>query len=139
MVIHESLRLYPPATILHRKAFKDMKFGDIFVPKGVIVWTSLATIHTDPEIWGPDAYDFKPDRFANGISGACKLPYLYMPFGMGPRVCLGQNLAMIELKIIIALIVTNFSFSLSPNYLHSPAGRLVLEPETGVDLLMKKL
>ncbi|XP_050370482.1 cytochrome P450 714C2-like [Argentina anserina] len=139
MVIHESLRLYPPVTIMSREAFKDMKFGDIHVPKSVNVWTSVATVHTDPEIWGPDAYDFKPDRFANGIAGACKLPYLYMPFGMGPRVCLGQNLAMIELKVVIALIVTNFSFSLSPNYRHKPAQKLVVEPETGVDLLMKKL
>ncbi|PRQ34879.1 putative cytochrome P450 [Rosa chinensis] len=139
MVIHESLRLYPPVTIMSREAFKDMKFGDIHVPKSVNVWTSVATIHTDPEIWGPDAYDFKPERFANGITGACKLPYLYMPFGLGPRVCLGQNLAMIELKVVIALIVTNFSFSLSPNYSHRPAQRLVVEPETGVDLLMKKL
>lgn len=139
MVIHEGLRLYPPVTVMSREAFKDMTFGDIHVPKGVNVWTSVATLHTDPEIWGPDAYEFKPDRFANGITGACKLPYLYMPFGLGPRVCLGQNLAMIELKVVIALIVTNFSFSLSPNYSHGPTQRLVIEPENGVDLLVKKL
>ncbi|XP_004294853.1 PREDICTED: cytochrome P450 714C2-like [Fragaria vesca subsp. vesca] len=139
MVIHESLRLYPPVTIMSREAFKDMKFGDFHVPKSVNVWTSVVTIHTDPEIWGPDAYDFKPDRFANGITGACKLPYLYMPFGVGPRVCLGQNLAMFELKVVIALIVTNFSFKLSPNYSHEPAQKLVIEAEKGVDLVMKKL
>uniref|UniRef100_A0A2N9FED0 Cytochrome P450 n=1 Tax=Fagus sylvatica TaxID=28930 RepID=A0A2N9FED0_FAGSY len=139
MVIHESLRLYPPVAVVSREAFKDMKFGDIHVPKGVNLWTLVLTLHTDPEIWGPDAYNFNPDRFANGITGACKHPHLYMPFGVGPRVCLGQNLAMIELKILIALILSNFSFSLSPSYSHSPALTLVIEPKHGVNLLVKKL
>ncbi|KAM1226449.1 hypothetical protein ACFX13_005910 [Malus domestica] len=139
MVIHESLRLYPPVSVVSREALKDMKFGDIHVPKGVNVWTMVVTLHTDPEVWGPDSYAFKPDRFANGITGACKLPHLYMPFGVGPRICLGQYFAMVELKVLIALIVSNFSFSLSPKYRHAPTLRLVVEPEHGVDLLVKKL
>jgi cytochrome P450 len=139
MVINESLRLYPPVAVVSREALVDMKFGNIQVPKGVNLWTLVVTLHTDPENWGPDALKFKPDRFANGITGACKLPHLYMPFGVGPRVCLGQNLAMVELKVLIALIVSNFSFSLSPKYVHSPALQLVIEPGHGVDLLVKKL
>lgn len=139
MVIHESLRLYPPVPIVSREAFKDMKFGDIKVPKGVNVWNLVVTLHTDPDIWGPDAYSFNPQRFANGITGACKLPHLYMPFGVGPRVCLGQNLAMVELKILISLILSNFSLSLSPKYKHAPAIKLVIEPEHGVDLVLRKL
>ncbi|KDP45666.1 hypothetical protein JCGZ_17273 [Jatropha curcas] len=139
MVIHESLRLYPPVPIISREAFQDMKFGNINAPKGVNVWTMVTPLHTDPEIWGTDSYNFNPQRFANGIAGACKFPYSYMPFGVGPRVCLGQNLALVELKILIALILCNFSFSLSPKYIHSPVIRLVIEPENGVNLLIKKL
>ena len=139
MVIHESLRLYPPVAVVSREAFKDMKFGDILVPKGVNIWTMVSALHTDPEIWGTEAYRFNPDRFANGITGACKLPQMYMPFGVGPRVCLGQNLAMVELKVLISLLLSNLSFSLSPKYSHSPVLRLVIEPENGVDLLVKKL
>ncbi|WCJ34905.1 Cytochrome P450 714A2 [Euphorbia peplus] len=116
-----------------------MKFKNITVPKGVNVWTLVLPLHTDPEIWGEDSYKFKPERFENGISGACKYPYLYMPFGVGPRICLGQNLAMVELKMLIALVVTNFSFSLSPNYVHSPAQKLVMEPEHGLYLVLNKL
>ncbi|CAK9142340.1 unnamed protein product [Ilex paraguariensis] len=139
MVIHESLRLYSPVAVVSREALKDMKFGDINVPKGVNLWTFVLTLHTDPEIWGPDSYKFNPERFANGITGACKLPHLYMPFGVGPRVCLGQNLAMVELKILLSFILTNFSFTLSPTYIHSPALNLVIEPGNGVNLYVKKL
>ncbi|KAL3531004.1 hypothetical protein ACH5RR_010326 [Cinchona calisaya] len=139
MVVNESLRLYPPVSVISREAFKDMKFGNINIPEGVNVWTFVLTLHTDPEIWGPDSYQFKPDRFANGITSACKLPHLYMPFGVGPRVCLGQNLALVEMKILIALILSNFSFTLSPTYIHSPALQLVIEPGHGVNLYVKKL
>ncbi|KAJ9145784.1 hypothetical protein P3X46_028124 [Hevea brasiliensis] len=139
MVIQETLRLYSPVPVVSREAFKNMKFGNINVPKGVNIWTMVLPLHTHPEIWGSDSYKFNPERFANGIAGACKYPFLYMPFGVGPRVCLGQNLAMVELKILIALLLSNFSFSISPKYIHSPALRLVIEPEHGVNLLVKKL
>ncbi|WCJ34907.1 Cytochrome P450 714C2 [Euphorbia peplus] len=139
MVIQESLRLYPPVTVISREALKDIKVGNITLPEGVNVWTLVLPLHTDPEIWGEDSYKFKPERFGNGISGACKYPYLYMPFGVGPRICLGQNLAMVELKMLVALIVTNFSFSLSPNYVHSPVQKLVIEPEHGLYLVFNKL
>lgn len=139
MVIHESLRLYPPVPLVSREAFKDMKFGDIEVPKGVNLWTMVVSSHTDADTWGSDACQFNPNRFANGITGACKLPHLYMPFGVGPRVCLGQNLAMYELKILISLILSKFSISLSPKHIHSPCLKLLIEPEYGVNLLVKKL
>ncbi|KAA8543617.1 hypothetical protein F0562_021637 [Nyssa sinensis] len=69
MVINESLRLYPPVAVVSREALKDMKFGNISVPKGVNLWTLVVTLHTDPEIWGSDGYEFNPDRFVNGITG----------------------------------------------------------------------
>ncbi|KAK0577948.1 hypothetical protein LWI29_002719 [Acer saccharum] len=134
MVIQETLRLYPPVAVVSREAFKDMIFGGINVPKGVNVWTLVSTLHTDPKIWGSDAYKFNPGRFSNGSS-----THLYMPFGAGPRVCLGQKLAMVELKMLMALLLSKFSFSLSPKYVHSPTLRLVIEPEHGVQLLVKKL
>ncbi|XP_060176325.1 cytochrome P450 714C2-like [Lycium barbarum] len=139
MVINESLRLYPPVAVVSREALKEMKFGEINVPKGVNIWTLVTTLHTDPKIWGTDSYKFNPERFANGIRGACKFPHVYMPFGVGPRVCLGQNLAMVELKILISLILTKFSFTISPKYVHSPALNLVIEPGHGVYLSLRKL
>ncbi|CAI9103164.1 OLC1v1001610C1 [Oldenlandia corymbosa var. corymbosa] len=139
MVINESLRLYPPATIMSREVFEDMKFGDIVIPKGVNVWAFVLTLHTDPEIWGNDSYEFNPQRFADGVAKACKYPQAYMPFGMGPRICLGQHLATVELKILIALIILRFSFTLSPTYIHSPVLRYIIVPKHGVNLCFKKL
>ncbi|KAE8709970.1 Cytochrome P450 isoform 2 [Hibiscus syriacus] len=139
MVINESLRLYSPAAIVPREALGDVKFGGINVPKGVGVFVSLITLHLDPDLWGPDADKFIPERFADGISGACKVPYAYMPFGAGPHTCIGQHFAMMELKIFLVHMLSNFAFTLSPKYIHSPFMNLVVEPEFGIDLLVTRL
>ena len=137
MVIYESLRLYPVGFMLTREALEDTTFGGIEVPKGVSIWVMLMTLYQDPNIWGSDVDEFNPGRFANGINGACELPHVFLPFGTGPRSCLGQNFAMAKLKILLSLIVSNFTFSVSPNYRHSPIMNLIIEPEFGVDLLVR--
>uniref|UniRef100_A0A1D1XMK0 Cytochrome P450 734A1 n=1 Tax=Anthurium amnicola TaxID=1678845 RepID=A0A1D1XMK0_9ARAE len=138
MVIQETLRLYAPAFFTSRETLQDLKFGDIHIPEGTIIRIPISKLHTDPEIWGPDAHEFNPERFAQRISGACKFPHAYIPFGLGTRSCVGQHFAMVELKIVLSLILSKFTFSLSPKYCHSPAFRLTLEPEFGVPLMMNK-
>ncbi|KAJ9188993.1 hypothetical protein P3X46_000336 [Hevea brasiliensis] len=125
MVIQEVLRLYPAVTLATREAMQDVKLGDLQVPK---VW-----------LWGPDADTFNPERFINGVTGACKSSQAYIPFGLGARVCPGQNLAVIELKVFFAVILSKFKFTISPNYQHSPTYGLLLEPEHGVNLLIQKI
>ncbi|XP_060181582.1 cytochrome P450 714A1-like isoform X1 [Lycium barbarum] len=139
MVIQEAMRLYPPAAFVSREALEDTQIGHIVVPKGVCLWTLIPTLHRDPEIWGRDANEFKPERFENGVSGACKLPQVYIPFGLGPRLCLGRNFAMVQLKVVISLIISKFRFSLSPKYRHSPAYRMIVEPGQGVHILVERL
>ncbi|KAM5573026.1 hypothetical protein ABKV19_012856 [Rosa sericea] len=101
------------------------------------IWIAIASLHRDPKNWGPDANEFKPERFANGITEACKFPHAYLPFGFGSRLCIGQTFAMIELKIVLSLLLSKFSFSLSPNYHHSPVLKMVLVPEHGINLLVR--
>ncbi|XP_073130523.1 cytochrome P450 714C2-like [Henckelia pumila] len=139
MVIQETMRLYPAAHTIGREALTDMKLGNLFVPKGVNLWTMVVMLHTDPTLWGPDALEFKPQRFENGISGACKNPNSYVPFGFGQRVCIGQHLAMLELKMLFALILSNFSWSLSPEYVHSPALTIIIKPKHGILIRLQKL
>lgn len=139
MVINESLRLYPTVVFMSREALEDMHFGKLMVPKGVNIWVPVISLHRDTSIWGPDADEFNPDRFVNGVAGACKVPQLYQPFGAGPRICAGLNLAIVELKIVLAILLTKFSFSVPPTYQHSPVFNLVIEPEHGINLTMKKI
>ncbi|RDX65094.1 Cytochrome P450 714A1, partial [Mucuna pruriens] len=139
MVIKEVLRLYPPAAFVSREAYEDIQIGNLNVPKGVCLWTLIPTLQRDPEIWGPDANEFKPERFSEGVSKACKFPHAYVPFGLGTRLCLGKNFAMVQLKVVLALIISKFSFSLSPSYRHSPAYRMIVEPGHGVYILIQKI
>ncbi|KAF8009814.1 hypothetical protein BT93_J0722 [Corymbia citriodora subsp. variegata] len=139
MVIQETLRLYPPAAFVSREALEDTKIGNVNVPKNVCIWTLIPTLHRDPEIWGMDANEFKPQRFADGISKACKYPQAYVPFGLGPRLCLGKNFAMVQLKIILSLIVSRYTFSLSPKYQHAPTYQMIVGPKHGVRITIQKI
>lgn len=137
MVIQESMRLYPSGVLIARAILANVKLGDLDVPKGTNIHVCSAALHCDPENWGPDADEFKPERFANGISNACKHPQAYVPFGFGTRVCIGQTFAMTQLKIVLSLILSKFSFSLSPNYRHSPVHKMILMPKHGIRLLVE--
>ncbi|KAK8514386.1 hypothetical protein V6N13_063277 [Hibiscus sabdariffa] len=137
MVIQEALRLYPPGAFVSREALEEIQLGNMTIPKGVCIWTLIPTLHRDAEIWGADANEFKPERFSDGVSKACKFPQAYIPFGVGPRLCLGKNLAMVQLKIVLAIIISKFAFTLSPKYQHSPAYRMIVEPGNGVQILIQ--
>ncbi|XP_054807904.1 cytochrome P450 714C2-like isoform X3 [Prosopis cineraria] len=139
MVIQETLRLYPPATFVIRSALQDIKLKRISIPKGMNIQIPIPLLQQDPELWGPDANMFNPQRFANGIMEACKTPQAYLPFGIGARICAGQHFAMAELKVILSLILLRFQFSLSSSYRHSPAFRLVIEPGEGVVLMVRRI
>jgi cytochrome P450 len=139
MVIQETLRLYPPASVMMQEALTDVKLGNIEVPRGTIVQVPRLMLHLDKEAWGADADEFRPDRFANGVAAACRAAHMYVPFGHGPRTCIGQNLAMAELKVVLARLLTKFAFSPSPRYRHSPAFRLTIEPGFGLPLMVTKL
>ncbi|XP_025808602.1 cytochrome P450 714C2-like isoform X2 [Panicum hallii] len=139
MVIQETLRLYPPAAFVAREALNDLKLGSLNIPKGTNIRIPVALAHRDPVLWGPNSDRFDPGRFANGIAGACKAPHMYMPFGVGARTCAGQNLPMVELKVVLSLLLSKFEFALSPNYVHCPAFRLTIEPGNGVPLIFQKL
>ncbi|XVE76813.1 hypothetical protein DITRI_Ditri13aG0010300 [Diplodiscus trichospermus] len=86
------------------------------IPKGTIIQVPVATIHQILDLWGPDAHQFNPERFANGILGACKHPQAYLPFRVGARTCVGQHFAMTELKVVLSLILSKFRFPVSPSY-----------------------
>uniref|UniRef100_A0ACD5YIK4 Uncharacterized protein n=1 Tax=Avena sativa TaxID=4498 RepID=A0ACD5YIK4_AVESA len=139
MVIQETLRLYPPASLMMREALTDIRIGDLDVPRGTIVQVTRSMLHLDKEAWGLDADEFRPSRFVNGVAAACKPAHMYAPFGIGARTCIGQNLAMTELKVVLARLLSRFAFSPSPRYRHEPVFRLTIEPGFGMPLMVTRL
>ncbi|KAK4722887.1 hypothetical protein R3W88_013120 [Solanum pinnatisectum] len=135
MILNETLRLYPPIVALTRGTSKDIKLGDLEIPANTQFYVAVAAVHHDTEIWGKDALEFNPQRFAESRKHLAS----FFPFALGPRVCVGQNLAMVEAKIILAMIVKNFSLALSPSYVHAPTLRLTLQPQYGAPILFRKI
>ncbi|KAJ4961839.1 hypothetical protein NE237_021749 [Protea cynaroides] len=136
MVINESLRLYPPATLLPRMAFEDIKLGDLHIPKGLSIWIPVLAIHHNEELWGKDVHEFNPERFATKsfVSGRP-----FVPFAMGPRNCIGQAFAVMEAKVILSMLITRFSFTISEKYRHAPISVLTIKPKHGVQIYLKAL
>ncbi|KAK9161889.1 hypothetical protein Syun_008230 [Stephania yunnanensis] len=137
MVIYEALRLYGPAVILVRDGIDDAKVGNLMLPKNTSVCIAPAMIHHDTKYWGEDASQFNPWRFENGVSKAANHPNAMLAFSVGPRACLGQNFAMLQVKTVFSLLLQRFSFTISPNYKHAPKQFLSLSPEFGLPILLR--
>jgi len=138
-VVLETLRLFPPSSFVVREAFRDMQLGRLRAPRGTYLFVPVSTMHHDASLWGPAARRFDPGRFRDGVAAACKHPQAFMPFGLGARTCLGQNLALVEVKALVALVLARFAVALSPDYRHAPAFRFIIEPEFGLRLLVRRL
>ncbi|XP_062397203.1 cytochrome P450 3A30-like isoform X2 [Sardina pilchardus] len=108
-VINESLRLYPPAARLERVCKKTVDVGGVIIPKDIVVMVPTYALHRDPEIW-TDPETFNPERF-NKENKESIDPYSYMPFGLGPRNCIGMRFALISIKLAIVELLQRFTIS----------------------------
>jgi cytochrome P450 len=135
-VIAESMRLYPPAWVVGRRAIEETSLGPWRVAKGSIVLVSQWITHHDPRFWRePDA--FRPERWANGETDG--LPkFAYFPFGGGTRVCIGEAFAWTELILVLATIARRWRFEAAPGLTELTAQPSVtLRPATAVPLIAR--
>ncbi|CAA2977697.1 cytokinin hydroxylase-like [Olea europaea subsp. europaea] len=139
-VLNEVLRLYPPAPNVQRQARQDIEVDNLVIPNGTNMWIDVVSIHHDQNLWGQSVNEFKPERFKeDNLYGGCNHKMGFLPFGFGGRMCVGRNLTNMEYKIVLTLILTRFSFYLSPNYCHSPSIMLSLRPMQGLPLIFEPL
>jgi cytochrome P450 len=133
-VLDESLRLYPPAWILEREALADDQIGGYRVRRGVVVAVSPFMMHRHRRYWDR-ADEFDPDRFSPARATS-RPKYAYLPFGGGPRLCIGNAFALMEAQIILAMIAAEWSLDLAPGFRVELDPSVTLRPRRG--LLMNR-
>ena len=128
-VLKETLRLYPPIHVGNRRAAADVDLGGCPIPEDSRVMVSIYLTHRDPEHW-PDPDRFNPERFMDAAPG--QRPALaYIPFGGGPRSCIGAAFSQVEARVVLARILQRFRLELSDAPVHAHMGA-TLEPRPGV-------
>lgn len=129
--IDEAMRLYPPIPVMLRLATADDMLGGRRVPRGAIVAVLPWVVHRHRKLWDePDRFD--PDRFLAERSAA-RHRYAYLPFSAGPRVCIGESLATMQTRVVVATLAQRFRFRLVPGQAIEPTGGVVtLRPRRGI-------
>lgn len=131
-VIKEALRLYPSAPIIARDVTQDIRIADIGVPAGSQILIPIYAIHRHRKLWtDPDRFD--PDRFLPEQE-ALRPRMQYMPFGGGPRVCIGQAFAIMEAQVLLATFVRAARFTWDGKHEPEPVSRVTLRPMGGMPL-----
>ncbi|MBD2493173.1 cytochrome P450 [Nostoc sp. FACHB-280] len=136
-VIKESMRLYPPVSLMGREAAVDTQIGDYEIPQGTSIMISQWVMHRHPKYFeNPEA--FQPERWTQELEK--QLPKgVYFPFGDGPRICIGKGFAQMEAALLLATIAQSFQIDLVPGYPIVPQPSITLRPENGLKVKIKSL
>ena len=135
-VVTESMRLYPPAWLVGRRAVNEYSIDGYPVPPRSIVVMSQWIVHRDPRHY-PEPERFDPDRWTPAFKAA--LPrFAYFPFGGGPRQCIGESFAWMELVLVLATIAQRWRFDLVPDHPVVPQAAVTLRPKYGMKMMARK-
>jgi len=107
-VIDETLRIFPPAKRVDREAGNDYEYEGLKIKKGQVIAVPIFALHNDPDIY-PEPEKFRPERFSD-IEKKKREAVSFLPFGAGPRGCIGIRFAMIEIKLLLSTILSKYRF-----------------------------
>src|SRR3712207_4308260 len=126
------MRLYPPVAFMSRAAIEEDRVAGMKIPAGSLVMIAPYVLHRHRTLWAdPDSFD--PDRFMPGRRETIDR-YAYLPFGAGPRVCIGASFSLQEAMIVLAHVVRSFRFALVPGHTVTPVQRVTLRPAGGLPM-----
>jgi cytochrome P450 len=129
-VIQEALRLYPPFWMIDREAVADDRAGGIDIPRGSTVIVYVYGAHHAPRYWErPES--FEPERFIK-TNEKLRTPFTYLPFGGGPRVCIGNQYAMLQILMILSDLLRKYDFQLTPGQTIEARPMVILRPKHGI-------
>lgn len=136
MVIKESMRLYPPVALFGREAVEDYQVDGYSIPSGCVVMLSQWVMHRHPKYFD-NCEEFIPERWENDLEK--RLPRgVYIPFGDGPRICIGKGFALMEAVLILATIAQKYKLTLVEDHPIVPQPSITLRPEHGIKVEITK-
>ena len=136
MVIDETLRLYPPAWIIGRHSLGSDKLGEYDIPKDTNCLIPVYYIHRDPKHWD-EPLKFKPERFSKKNSKG-RHKFVYFPFGGGPRLCIGNNFALMEMQVIVPMIVRAFKLKKAKGFEFKKDPLITMRPSPHMKMKIDK-
>jgi len=133
-VVNETLRVYPTVWVIGREAIEPVELGGYSIPAGTTVFMPQWVIHRDAR-WFDDPKAFRPERWEGGLLQRIHR-YAYFPFGGGPRICIGNNFALMEATLILATIARKYRLRLTPDAAVTPLPTITLRPAHGVKVVL---
>jgi cytochrome P450 len=137
MVVEETMRLYPPVWLLPRKSLAPDEVGGYYVPAGADVVVTPYTLHRHPRFWA-DPERFDPERF-DPATTSDRPRYAYIPFGAGPRFCVGNHLGLMEATFVIAMLARDLRLTMVPGYRVVPEPMLSLRVRGGLPMSIQRV
>jgi cytochrome P450 len=135
-VIEEAMRLYPPLAAISRAALAPDELAGEPIRRGTMVVIAPYVLHRHRALWAdPDAFD--PNRFLGGARERIDR-FAYLPFGVGPRICIGATFALQEASIVVATVMRHFTLELAPGHAVWPVHRVTLRPSGGLPMIVRR-